>query len=218
MCFSATASFLTAAVTGATGIAALQRTSSRRELPLAAIPLLFAAQQAIEGTLWLSLPAAPNSYSCAVLTHSFLIFAFVFWPVFAPIAALAVENEPWRRKAILACAVVGTGVALYLVSVVTGSANTALLKDGHIIYDSQPPPSPATGIFYLIATGLGPALSSHRAINILSIIVVLGSLIAWFAYWDAFVSVWCFFAAAASAVILLHFEQKRAARAAQTLR
>lgn len=213
MCFSATASFLTAAVTGAAGIAALQRTTDARERPLAAIPLLFSVQQAVEGALWLMLPVAPESQTCAVLTHTFLIFALIVWPVFAPLAALAIEREPWRRKAIMACTLVGAGVSLYLLSVLTGSTNIALLKDGHIIYDSQPPPARAIGLFYLIATGLGPALSSQRAVNLLSIIVVAGSLVAWFAYWDAFVSVWCFFAAAASVVILLHFEQKRAARA-----
>ena len=114
MCFSATASFLTAAVTGAAGIAALQRTTDARERPLAAIPLLFSVQQAVEGALWLMLPVAPQSQTCAVLTHTFLIFALIVWPVFAPLAALAIEREPWRRKAIMACTLVGAGGALLL--------------------------------------------------------------------------------------------------------
>jgi hypothetical protein len=33
--------------------------------------------------------------------------------------------------------------------------------------------------------------------------------VAYVLYWEAFVSVWCFFAAAASAVILWHFELSR---------
>jgi hypothetical protein len=212
MCFSATASFLTAAVTGAAGVAAVQRTESRRELPLAAMPLIFAAQQAVEGALWLNLPAAPQDLTCTVLTHTFLVFALLFWPVFAPLSALAIEGEPWRRKAILACTVTGVAVSLYLLSVLMSSTHAALVKDGHIIYDSQPPPDPLVGIFYLVATGLGPALSTHRAVNLLSIIVVVGSLVAWIAYWDAFVSVWCFFAAGASVVILMHFQRARAIR------
>ena len=31
-------------------------------------------------------------------------------------------------------------------------------------------------------------------------------------YWEAFVSIWCFFAAAASVVILCHFEWERRQR------
>ncbi|MEQ1719415.1 MAG: DUF6629 family protein, partial [Hyphomicrobium sp.] len=140
MCFSATASFLTAAITGAAGIAALRRTTNRREAGLAAIPLLFSAQQAVEGALWLTLPVAPQGLTCTVLTHTFLVFAQLFWPVYAPLSALAIESDPWRRKLILACTLIGAAVSLYLLSVLMGSATTALLKDGHIVYDSQPPP------------------------------------------------------------------------------
>jgi heme A synthase len=212
MCFSATASFVTAALTGAAGIAAISRTEERRELPLAAIPLVFAVQQGVEGALWLTLPGEPNGVVCSALTHTFLFFALLFWPIIAPLAVLAIETDPWRRKLIMGCAAIGAGVALYLLSVFLGSAHQALLKDGHIVYRSLPPPDRSVGIFYLLATGLGPALSTHRAINILSILVVVGSVVAWIAYWEALVSVWCFFAAASSVVILMHFERAREVR------
>ncbi len=215
MCFSATASFATAAVTAAAGISAWRRTSERRELPLASVPFFFAAQQGVEGALWLTLPSAPHGTTCAFLTHTFLVFALLFWPIFAPIAALSIETDPFRRRAIFACTLVGAGVSLYLLSVLFGSTHQALLKAGHIVYDTEPPPNGLVGIFYLIATGLGPAFSSHRAVNLLSIIVVVGSVVAYVMYWEAFVSVWCFFAAAASAVIVLHFERTHAASRAE---
>ena len=53
MCFSATASFLAAGVTGAIEVVAIARTRRASEAPLAAAPLIFAAQQGIEGLLWL---------------------------------------------------------------------------------------------------------------------------------------------------------------------
>lgn len=209
MCFSASASFLTAAVTGATGVFALRRTRSAREWPLAAMPLFFAAQQAVEGALWLALPAGSAAPVCMALTDTFLIFALVFWPLFAPFAAWMIEDDASRRRGIAACMVLGTAVSAYLATVLLGSNHQAILQNGHIIYDSQPPPHSAVGIPYLIATALSLALSSHRAVNLLSLIVVAGSVLAWFAYWDAFVSVWCFFAAGASAVIAIHFERVR---------
>lgn len=205
MCFSAPASFLTAAFTGAAGVAAVRRTTDWREIPLASVPLFFALQQAVEGALWLSLPLGAEDATCQALTHAFLIFALLFWPVFAPLAAYFVEPDPKRRRAIAACLAVGLGVSAYLLSVLIGSTHQALLKAGHIVYETEPPPNGLVGIFYLVATGLGPAFSSHRAVNLLSIIVVIGSVVAWLAYWEAFVSVWCFFAAAASTVIVLHF-------------
>lgn len=214
MCFSPAASFFAAAVTGASGLAALQRTRSRREWPMAAMPLFFSAQQTVEGLLWLSLPSTPNGPVCLALTDTFLFFALMFWPVAAPLSALLVEENPWRRRLIGCCLLVGLGVSAYLAGVLIEGTHVALLKQNHIVYDTVPPPAPAVGFFYLIATGLALALSSHRAINILSILVVTGSVTAWFAYWDAYVSVWCFFAAAASIVILLHFERARVTNAA----
>src|SRR5262249_22728319 len=56
MCFSAAASFSAAGLLGLTGIATLAQVRNRAELPLAFTPLLFAAQQAVEGALWLTVP------------------------------------------------------------------------------------------------------------------------------------------------------------------
>jgi uncharacterized membrane protein len=51
--------------------------------------------------------------------------------------------------------------------------------------------------------------SSRRAIIVLGAIILVGSVVAYAFYWEAFMSVWCFFAAAASVVILGHFEWAR---------
>jgi hypothetical protein len=40
----------------------------------------------------------------------------------------------------------------------------------------------------------------------------VGSIVAYAFYWEAFLSVWCFFAAAGSVVILAHFEHARRTR------
>ena len=45
---------------------------------------------------------------------------------------------------------------------------------------------------------------------------VVGCATAFLFYWEAMVSVWCFFAAAASVVILWHFEAKRRLQVART--
>ena len=54
MCFSATASFSAGAVLLGLGTLALKTASRPRELPFAAIPLLFAIQQLSEGVIWLT--------------------------------------------------------------------------------------------------------------------------------------------------------------------
>ena len=37
----------------------------------------------------------------------------------------------------------------------------------------------------------------------------MSALVSYFYYWEAFSSIWCFFAAGASVVIVLHFERVR---------
>lgn len=210
MCFSAPASFVAAAVTGLAGVIAVRQTQSRREVPLASIPLFFSAQQAVEGLLWLSVPVAPDGASSSLLTGAFLLLALVFWPIFAPLSALLIEPDPLRRKAIGFCLAVGTGIAGWLLWGLFTGSNAASVIGGHIVYESDPPPGAFVGPLYLAATVFGPALSSHRAVNLLAAIVLIGSVVTWLAYWEAMVSVWCFFAAAASAVILVHFARARA--------
>ena len=206
MCFSATASFVTAGTTAAIGIVCLIRVADRRALPLAATPLLFAGQQAVEGLLWLTLPQAPDGSISSGLTLLFLLIAEVFWPAYAPVAALLVETDPRRRRLIGLCVASGFAVAAWLLWALLTRSHSAILLDGHIVYVTGQQPSVAVGVAYLAATGLSLALSSKRTIRLLGALVLTGSVIAYLAYWEAFVSVWCFFAAGSSLIVLGHFE------------
>ena len=173
------------------------------------MPLLFAAQQTIEGLLWLTLPNPADARIAHGLTDGFLFFALVFWPVFAPFSTYAIEDDPKRRTAIGVCLLAGAAAAIYLAAIVFGGGHGASIESGHIVYRLDQNPETAFGPLYLLATGVAPTLSSHRAVTLLGFIVVAGSLVAWFAYWEAFVSVWCFFAAGASAAIVGHFVSAR---------
>ena len=209
MCFSASASFVTAGITGVIGIAALTRVREPRELPLAAAPLLFALQQIVEGLLWLNLPLAPDDSLSAVLTFLFLFFAEAFWPLYAPLAVWLIEPREHRRHLMVVCQGIGAGVAAYLLWWNVGHPHVATMSDGHIVYGMGYRQPAAVGVAYLISTGLPLLLSSQRTVIVLGAIVLAGLVVAYAFYWEAFISVWCFFAAAASVAILCHFEWSR---------
>lgn len=209
MCFSATASFVTVGTTTLVGIACLGKVRHWRELPLASLPLIFAGQQAIEGCLWLTLPVDPEGAMSSLLTLLFLLYAKVFWPVFAPFTALLIEPDQRRRQLMAIATAAGAGVAAYLLWSITIYPHGAIIRGGHIVYTGEAPPSIVIGILYLVATAVTPLLSSHGAVILLGAIVFAGSLLAYQMYWEAFASVWCFFAAAGSVVILVHFERAR---------
>lgn len=219
MCFSATASLVTAGLTGAAGLVSLGKVNALREVPLAAVPVFFAAQRGIEGSLWIALGSDPQGCVAASLTLGFLLFAEVPWPIYAPVAVWLVEPNATRRKAMLICIGLGVGVSLYLLWWIVTHSHAAGLADGHIDYVTEARHSGALGVAYLVATCLAMLLSSRRTLVLLGVIVLIGSVAALFFYWEAFTeaftSVWCFFAAAASVVIIGHFEYERRPRVRQ---
>jgi hypothetical protein len=203
MCFSATASFLAAGVTGAVGVICLARVRLGRERPIAAIPLLFAAQQAIEGLIWLRLGQTPPE-PAGGLTLAFLLFAQVIWPAYAPAAVILAEPDPRRRRLMAPLLLAGALVSAWLLMGLLTHPHHAAIQDHHITYGWGDRPSALVGAAYLAAVGVTPLLSSHRAIAALGAIILVGSVVAFHFYFNAFQSVWCFFAALASVAVLAH--------------
>jgi uncharacterized protein DUF6629 len=209
MCFSPLASFTAAGFTTVVGFVSLSRVREPREIPLAATPLLFGLQQTLEGLLWIDLPRTQGGSYATGLTLLFLFFAEVFWPVYAPIAALLIEASRRRRRLMFLCLAAGVGIAARFLWWILAHPHGAVILDGHIVYVTEYRFSELVAFAYLAATGLPFVLSSHRIVVALGSIIFVGFAVAYVSYWEAFVSVWCFFAAAASVLILGHFEWSR---------
>ena len=211
MCFSATASFSAAGLLGLTGIATLAQVKRRAELPLALTPLLFAAQQAAEGALWLTV--GQGRAHSIFLANIFASIALVVWPVMIPIAIALVEREPLRRLVMLMLAPAGIGVAVYSAGTTLAHPYLAWPVGYTLTYVDNHPYSPSMLAIYLICTCLPPLMSSSRILNLFGVIVAAGLGIAMLAYYESFLSVWCFFAALASFTLLRFFREHRAALA-----
>jgi hypothetical protein len=212
MCFSPTASFVAAGVAGVIGIVSIARVMRPHELLLAATPILFGIQQGIEGLLWLTLQQSPGGPASAGLTLLYLLMAEVLWPIYAPATVLLIEPNQTRRRFMLVCLAAGTAVSAYLLWWIVTRPYGARILDDHIVYMTGQRDSSVVAIAYLAATGISLVLSSQRTVFVLGAVVLTGAVTAYVLYWEAFVSVWCFFAAAASAVILCHFEWARRQR------
>jgi hypothetical protein len=207
MCFSATASFSAAAVIGSVGIVTLRSAAAKpdyRILALAAFPVLFALQQVVEGLLWLDLAAPAPGALRGVLVHAFQGYAEVFWPTFAPLAALLIERERGRRILISICLVIGIALSAYLLVAMIGHPYQASVGEGHVVYrnDFHYP----TGIEapYVVATTLSLLLSSAKEVQRLALVILIGFAVAYISFHHAYISVWCFFAAIASVMVYLY--------------
>ena len=207
MCFSATASFSAGAFLLGIGTLTLRSamtTHERRALPFAAIPLLFAVQQLVEGVIWLSFRDEATQLN-SVMTHVYSFFSHVLWPVYVPVAVVLMEPEGWRRRVLIAFIAAGAAVGAYLLYVLVAFPVVSRPTSQHIEYDSPHFFAAATMTLYLLSTALSPLLSTHRMVVVFGILALLsfGAAYAFYATW--FISVWCFFAALLSMVVYLHF-------------
>ena len=214
MCFSATASFVAGGMLGATGIVTMAQAKTKRELPLASIPLLFGIQQTIEGVVWISfgLPALNT-----IMTYAYLMFAYVLWPVFVPVAILLIENNPVRKNILRVLSLIGFVMGVYLLYFIFTDPGKAHIVNQSIAYDYRHLyPLLPLSLYVMVTCGSG-LISSHRIINIFAAAVLAFFFIAYWFMNITFISVWCFFAAILSVIIYWHFKRKSvAARQVET--
>lgn len=204
MCFSAAASFGAGVVLLVVGTVTTRRAGRSAGLAFAAIPLLFGVQQMLEGALWLTFPVdAPLSNM--VLTYVYSFFSHVLWPIYVPIAVLLIEPTPWRRKALAAIAIVGAAVGLYLLYFLVRLPLVAQVTGRHIAYLSPHFYALEAMTLYLLGTCLSSLFSSHRSVRWFGVAAFLSFIAAYAFYATWFISVWCFFAAVLSCIVLLHF-------------
>lgn len=210
MCFSASASLVTAASLSGLGVATIRKTTRRTEIPFAAIPLLFGVQQLTEGILWLSFrhdaPLLQQS-----MTHIYSFFSHTLWPIYVPLAALLLEPVRWRRRALAAFQLVGIAVGLYLLYFIVRYPVTARVIERHIVYLSPHFYIITVMALYFAATCFSFLCSSHALLRVFGIIAFLSAVAAYHFAASSFVSVWCFFAAVLSLMIYLHFSRSAVA-------
>ncbi len=210
MCFGAGASFTAAAVLTGVGVASVKKVRSRGERLFALIPLIFAAQQFLEGALWILFNKGYDGFLKVYLTYAFLFVAYVFWPVYAPLSIRALEPRE-AKKRVMSCFVLGGMVtAAYLLFFLVSTPVRATVIHCSIFYDPITPGPRASTVIYA-AVIFAPFLScSHRPVAVLGLINLVFCAVAYYFYSTAFVSVWCFFAAALSVMIYFFVKQKDA--------
>ena len=204
MCFSATASFSAGALLLGIGAFTLKAARRPREWPFAAIPLLFAIQQLIEGVIWLTFSADAPLLN-TVMTHAYSFFSHVLWPVYLPVAVLMIEPPRGRQRTLVALVVAGSVVGIYLLYVLVVFPVVSKPTGQHVEYDSPHFFAAEVMTLYLVSTTVSPLLSTLRGVKVFGALALLSFGAAYYFYATWFISVWCFFAALLSTVIYIHF-------------
>lgn len=213
MCFSATASFTAGVVLLGIGTLTLKSARLTRELPFAAIPLLFAIQQLSEGAIWLTFRYEAPLLN-TVMTQLYSFFSHVLWPVYVPIAVMLIEPPGRRWQALLVFVAAGVAVGAYLLYFMVAFPIVSRPIGHHIEYVSPHFFAVVVMTLYLLSTTVSPMLSTHRMVNVFGVLALLSFAAAYFYYATWFISVWCFFAAILSVTVFFHLVWCRDERSA----
>jgi len=218
MCFSAEASFSAAALLAVVGFSTVADTKNKRELCLAAIPLIFALQQFSEGFLWVAMGYdMADSLLATIAKYAFLLIAYVNWPIWLPLSLYLTETHKIRRNIIGACFIVGLIFVIWNLTMVLGEPIAVGIVDHSIQYSAYDPGTHAEFVFmrllYVIAVLVPAFASSYRYMWVFGLVVGATFLAADYFYHNTFTSVWCFFAAVTSGALYLVLRANRRAAA-----
>jgi hypothetical protein len=198
MCFSLEASFVAGGVLIAVGTVTAIRARKSRALPYALIPVFFGIQQVIEGFQWLSIGnGSPNT----LLGYGFLFFAFLWWPFYIPYAISEFEKDSKRKKFILGIMILGLLVSAYHIIILLTQTLTVGTINHCIDYQINIPFRIIDLTIYGIAVCGSGVLSTRPLVKLFGAVVFIGLAVSLFIFQETFISVWCFFAAALSAVV-----------------
>jgi len=205
VCFSATVNFAGSGVLGAAGVVTLTKVKHRRELLFAALPLLFAIHQFIEGFVWLGLDGVLSPAVAHNMGAAFMLYAQGLLPFLLPLSVFLFEPNQKSRRRMLPFVVLGGATTLYILWALTAFPTQVFVKENSIEYINQATNNTGVALIYLIVTCGALFFSEIRmmvafgAANLAILLIV----IAVKRY--AFTSVWCAYAAAASVIILAYF-------------
>ena len=203
MCFSAGASFAVGAGLAVPGYYSVSSAKSRGMLLFASTPLLFCFHQLAEGCLWLSLqqPEFAGMYKPALYGYSFI--SQPLWPVWVPLAMWLMEPRDWNRKILFILLLLGIGSSLYMFYCLVSYPIAATANEGHIRYFREFPHLNIMRPINFLTIAVTPFFSSLRYTKWLAAGMMIALIIAYFIFKLYFISVWCFFAAVISPLIIL---------------
>lgn len=203
MCFSATASFGASAFLAGAGIVAIKKIESPKMLAFASMPILFGVQQFSEGILWLTFADPEFVFWQKPAIYGFLLIAQVLWPVWLPFALWRMEPDDARKKIMTYFFGIGAVLSLFLLYCLIFYEVRAVEEARHIRYSLDFPYKPMKRIMYFLAIVVPIFLSSLRFMKLLGVTLLGSLMLSYILYYNYVISVWCFFAAILSALVVL---------------
>lgn len=210
MCFSAPVSLAASSLLLPAGLYSLRLVYYQNPgyISLASIPIAFAIQQICEALVWLGIEGS-SVVETNLGAFGFLAFAYWFWLFWSPWSVAQSELNSSVRRICWGFGILGFiyGGLLYFPMLIYPQwlsihvVHHSLEYDTRLIFDpwfSQQ----FDRLFYAIIILVPFALASNRSLKVFGGAVCLSAITSHWLLNQVFVSVWCFFAAILSLLIL----------------
>jgi hypothetical protein len=207
VCYSPEADLVAGLVVGAAGIDALRHVDDRRDIAIAAVPLVLAAHQLIEAVGWWGLQDRVPEAAGTIAIAAYLVIAMGIVPAFVPYAVMRTERSPARRKVMVPFVALGATVGIALLVALATAPYDASIGGRYVAYETTLPWGGAIGAAYAAAVCVPLLLSTHRrlavfgAVNV-PVVVGLAFLLS-----AGFISLWCVWAAVSSIIVTRHVRE-----------
>ena len=173
MCYSPEASFAVGSVLAIVGFGTIRKALQydRSMLMFSLFPAIFSLHQFLEGAVWLSVDGAFNG---KIFRHLYIYIAVLLWPLLTPLASLAAEADPLRRRVRYVLFAAGLVLAGYLAVKLANASGIEVSVVGHSLsyiigYDATPPAF--IDYAYAAITLLSLVTFRNRVINAIGIAV-----------------------------------------------
>lgn len=208
MCFSTEADLVAGIALLPVAALSLREVRCVREVPFAALPLLFAAHQLTEALVW---AGADGDVSASVQKAGalvYVLFAFAVLPTLVPVAVLLLEPKGARMR-VAPFVAIGLVVSAQLAYFVLSGPLTVEAHAHAVEYHVGLENGMVWAVLYIVAV-VGPSLlSGYPSIVAFGALNLVGLVVVALAYREAFASIWCVVAALSSGLVLLHMYLRR---------
>ena len=201
VCLSAEVDLVAGLVIGAAGIDAIRHTDEKRELGVAALPVMLGAHQLVEAVAWWGLEGRVVAVAGDIAVWVYLLFAFGVLPTYVPLAVARFELDPARARLMRQLALTGAAVSLVLVAAMVRGPVEASIGGRYIAYQVSLSYGGLIVAGYAVATCGALLVSSNPIIARFGVFNLAAvTFLAWLNT-SGFASLWCAWAAVASLAV-----------------
>ncbi len=205
MCFSPAASFTLSSILTVIGVAAVAHAERPAQRLFAATPLVFGAQQAAEGIVWLTIGAPVHGAALELATRVFLGVALVLWPAWVPFSLRRGERRLAPRRALDVLCVWGVLVSVAALFLLVHWRPRAHIAERSLTYSFGFETNGVVHLLiltaYLVPTVAPFFVGTSRLTRAFGVLLVVAVAAAGWIRAEALTSVWCFFAAGLSVLV-----------------